>query len=149
LTGCDEGHHIFSDRDEEEQFMARKKQPNPASDAAHVKLPGAALHMAGEHPEVWEAFQHLGEKASRAGPLDARTRRLIHLALAIAAGSEGATHSHARRASPEGISPEELEHVAVLAITTVGWSQAMKGLTWVRDITRPRPGAPASEPLEP
>jgi alkylhydroperoxidase/carboxymuconolactone decarboxylase family protein YurZ len=79
--------------------MARKNQPNAASDAANVNLPGAALHMAGEHPEVWEAFQHLGEKASRAGPLDARTRRLIHLALAIAAGSEGATHSHARRAS--------------------------------------------------
>jgi 4-carboxymuconolactone decarboxylase len=98
---------------------------------------------------VWEAFQHLGEKASRAGPLDARTRRLIHLALAIAAGSEGATHSHARRASSEGISPEELEHVAVLAITTVGWSQAIKGLTWVRDITRARAGAAASEPLEP
>jgi 4-carboxymuconolactone decarboxylase len=130
-----------------EQFMGRKNQPNAASNAANVKLPGAALHMAGEHPEVWEAFQHLGEKASRAGPLDARTRRLIHLALAIAAGSEGATHSHARRAGSEGISPEELEHVAVLAVTT--WSQAIKGLTWVRDITRGRPGAPASEPLEP
>jgi len=149
LTGCIEGHHIFSDRDEKEQLMARKNQPNAASDAANVKLPGAALHMAGEHPEVWEAFQHLGEKASRAGPLDAHTRRLIHLALAIAASSEGATHSHARRASSEGISPEELEHVAVLAITTVGWSQAIKGLTWVRDITRARLGAPASEPLEP
>jgi len=131
-----------------EQFMARKHQPNAAG-AADVKLPGAALHMAREHPEVWEAFQHLGEEASRAGPLDARTRRLIHPALAIAASSEGATHSHARRASSEGISPEELEHVAVLAITTVGWSQAIKGLTWVRDITRARPGATASEPLEP
>jgi len=129
--------------------MARKDQPNAASDAANVKLPGAALHMVREHSEVWEAFQDLGEKASRAGPLDGRTRRLIHLALAIAAGSEGATHSHARRASSEGISPEELEHVAVLAITAVGWSQAIKGLTWVRDITCTQPGAPASEPLEP
>ena len=129
--------------------MARKNQPNAASDAANVKLPGAALHMAGEHPQVWEAFQHLGEKASRAGPLDARTRRLIHLALAIAAGSEGATHSHARRAGSEGIKPEELEHVAMLAITAVGWSRAMRGLSWVRDITRPGPGAPAREPLEP
>jgi alkylhydroperoxidase/carboxymuconolactone decarboxylase family protein YurZ len=43
-----------------------------------------------EHPQLWEAFQHLGEEASRAGPLDAHTRRLIHLALAVAAGSEGA-----------------------------------------------------------
>jgi hypothetical protein len=29
----------------------------------------------------------------------------------------------------------------------VGWSQAIKGLTWVRDVTR-APGAPANEPLE-
>ncbi len=123
--------------------MARKNQPN-----ANVQLPGAALHMAREHPKLWEAFQQLGEEASRAGPLDGRTRRLIHLALAIAASSEGATHSHARRASSEGITPEELEHVAVLAITTVGWSQAIKGLTWVRDVTRAQPGAPANELLE-
>jgi len=140
--------HLLSDGEELEQFMARKKRPDGASRTTNVKLPGAALHMAREHPEVWEAFQHLGEKASRAGPLDGRTRRLIHLALAIAAGSEGATHSHARRAGSEGISREELEHVAVLAITTVGWSQAMKGLAWVRDITRGRPGARTSEPLE-
>jgi alkylhydroperoxidase/carboxymuconolactone decarboxylase family protein YurZ len=149
LTGCNEGHHIFSDRDDRGQFMARKSPPTAASDAASVRLPGAALRMDREHTGVWEAFQNLGEKASRAGPLDERTRRLIHLALAIAVGSEGATHSHARRASSEGIKAEELEHVAVLAITAMGWSQAMRGLTWVRDITRARPGARASEPLEP
>jgi alkylhydroperoxidase/carboxymuconolactone decarboxylase family protein YurZ len=129
-----------------EQQMGRKHQPNARSKTASIKLPDAAMHMAREHPELWEAFQRLGEEASRAGPLDARTRRLIHLALAIAASSEGATHSHARRGSSEGIGPNELEHVAVLAITTVGWSQAMKGLTWVRDITRARADAAASEP---
>ena len=79
-----------------EQTMARKNKPN-----ADVQLPGAALYMAREHPKLWEAFQQLGEEASRAGPLDARTRRLIDLALAIGASSEGATHSHARRASSE------------------------------------------------
>jgi alkylhydroperoxidase/carboxymuconolactone decarboxylase family protein YurZ len=123
--------------------MARKDQPK-----IDAQLPGAALHMSREYPKVWEAFQQLGEEASRAGPLDARTRRLIHLALAIAASSEGATHSHARRAAAEGITPEELDHVAVLAITTVGWSQAIKGLTWVRDITRAGPGGQAGEMLE-
>jgi 4-carboxymuconolactone decarboxylase len=129
--------------------MARRKSPDAAKHVSQVRLPGAALHMAREHREVWEAFQSLGEKASRAGPLDARTRRLIHLALALAGGSEGATHSHARRARSEGITAEELEHVAILAITTIGWSQAIKGLTWVRDITRGRSGASAGEPLEP
>ncbi len=129
--------------------MARKNRPKSSSQIPSAKLPGAALQMSREHPELWEAFQHLGKEASRAGPLDARTRRLIHLALAIAAGSEGATHSHARRGTAEGISAEELEHIALLAITALGWSQAIKGLMWVRDITRARLVVKADEPLEP
>lgn len=115
------------------------QRPPTASDLPEVALPPAAGLVAREHPELWEAFQRLGEQASQAGPLEARTRRLVHLALAIAAGSEGATHSHSRRALAEGLQPHELEHVALLAITTIGWSQAVKGLTWVRDITQPTP----------
>lgn len=105
-------------------------------------LPAAAGLIAQEHPELWKAFQQLGEQASQAGPLDARCRRLVHLALAIAAGSEGATHSHARRALAEGLRPDEIEHVALLAITTMGWAQAVKGLTWVRDVTKAAAVAP-------
>jgi len=97
--------------------MTGKDRSNVESDTPNVKLPAAARHMTREHPELWEAFERLGEAASRAGPLEPRTRRLIHLALAIAADSEGATHSHVRRATAEGISSEELEHVAILAIT--------------------------------
>lgn len=123
--------------------MTRKSEPSAASDSPNVKLPGAALDIAHEHPDLWKAFQHLGEQASRAGPLDARTRRLIHLAFAMAAGSEGATHSHARRAASEGLSPQELDHVALLGITTMGWSQAIKGLTWVRDVTQAQPASAA------
>lgn len=122
--------------------MNAEDEPGEASDAPRVKLPGTAAQIARDHPELWKAFQQLGEQASQAGPLDARTRRLVHVALAVAAGSEGATHSHARRALAEGFTREELEHVALLAITTIGWSRAVKGLTWVRDITRPR-GKPA------
>jgi alkylhydroperoxidase/carboxymuconolactone decarboxylase family protein YurZ len=116
--------------------MTGKDRLNVDSDTVNVKLPAAARHMASEYPDLWEAFERLGEAASRAGPLEPRTRRLIHLALAIAADSEGATHSHVRRALAEGVSSEDLEHIAILAITTTGWSQAMKGLAWVRDITR-------------
>lgn len=101
-----------------------------------VPLPGQADLIAQQHPDLWAAFQRLGAEASRAGPLDARTRRLVHLALAVAAESEGATHSHARRGLAEKLTADELEHVALLAITTLGWSCAMKGLNWIRDITR-------------
>jgi alkylhydroperoxidase/carboxymuconolactone decarboxylase family protein YurZ len=108
-----------------------------ATETPEVPLPEAAGDVAREHPELWAAFQRLGEAASRAGPLDERTRRLVHLAYAIASDSHGATHSHARRALADGISAGELDHVALLAVTTLGWSGAIKGLTWVRDVTRP------------
>ena len=104
------------------------------TDAPKARLPDTASRIAREHPALWQAFQRLGAEASRAGPLDDRTRRLVHLAYAIAADSEGATHSHARRALSEGVSAEELDHVALLAVTTLGWSGAIKGLSWVRDV---------------
>lgn len=100
-------------------------------------LPDAAGRVAGEKPELWQALQRLGEAANQAGPLDARTRRLVNLALAIAADSEGATHSHTRRGLAEGLSADELHHVAYLAVTTLGWPHAIRGLTWIQDFTRP------------
>jgi len=110
------------------------------TDSPDVALPGAAGGVAHEQPEIWRAFQQLGAATAAAGPLDERTRRLVNLAIAIASGSEGATHSHARRALADGISPEELDHVAYLAITTLGWPQAIRGLSWVRDVTRKKRG---------
>ncbi len=99
-------------------------------------LPAVPASIADDHPALWKAYLGLGKAASDAGPLDERTRRLIHLALAIGQGSEGATHSHTRRALADGISADELEHIALLAVTTLGWPQAMRGLSWIRDMTR-------------
>lgn len=101
------------------------------------KLPprGAGV-LAERFPEVWEAYAGLGKAQAEAGPLDARTRRVLKLALAIGAGSEGATHSHARQALDEGLTPEELRQVAVLAITTLGFPAAIAGLTWIEDIVK-------------
>ena len=110
--------------------------PTDISDAPQVDLPGTAGTVAKEKPELWRAFQALGEATGKAGSLSEREQRLVNVALAIGAGSEGATHSHARRGSSEGLSANELEHVAFLAITTLGWPQAIRGLTWVRDVTR-------------
>ena len=100
------------------------------------ELPRAAGRVAQEHPQIWAAFDAMGEACGTAGPPDARTRRLVSLAFAIAADSEGATHSHARRALDEGLQPDDLHHVAYLAITTLGWPHAIRGLTWVQDVTR-------------
>jgi alkylhydroperoxidase/carboxymuconolactone decarboxylase family protein YurZ len=98
------------------------------------QLPSGASEIARAHPDVWAAYSALGKACAEAGPLDRRTTRLVKLALAVGALSEGAVHSHARRALADGLSPEELRHVALLAIPTLGLPQAVKGLTWIEDI---------------
>ena len=113
--------------------------PTKISDAPNVELPGMASEVAREKPELWRAFQALGAATGAAGPLSEREQRLVNLALALGGDSEGATHSHARRAIAQGLTADELDHVAFLAITTLGWPQAIRGLTWIRDITRGRP----------
>jgi alkylhydroperoxidase/carboxymuconolactone decarboxylase family protein YurZ len=85
-----------------------------------------------------KAYRALGDACADAGPLEERGERLVKLALAIGIGSEGAVHSHARRGLEEGLGAEELEHVALLAVTTIGFPKAMAGLSWIRDVTRKR-----------
>jgi alkylhydroperoxidase/carboxymuconolactone decarboxylase family protein YurZ len=108
-----------------------------AKSTSSTDLPSAAGRVAQEHPQMWAALEALGEACNEAGPLDARTRRLVNLAFAIAADSEGAAHSHTRRALEEGLSADQLHHVAYLAVTTLGWPHAIRGLTWVQDLTKP------------
>ena len=98
------------------------------------ELPAKAAAIARHHPQVWQAFQDLGKACSEAGPLDARTRRLIKLALAVGGKSEGAVHSHVRQALDEGLSGEELRHVVLLAAPTLGFPAAVAALTWIEDI---------------
>jgi 4-carboxymuconolactone decarboxylase len=99
-------------------------------------LPRAAQKIAEWHPEVYEAYEKLGEACGTVGPLDGKTRHLIKIATAIALRSEGATHSHVRRALRDGVSPEEIRHASLLVAPTAGFPQAVAGRTWIEDILR-------------
>jgi alkylhydroperoxidase/carboxymuconolactone decarboxylase family protein YurZ len=98
------------------------------------KMPGAAGALAEEHPDVWSAYAALGKATSEAGPLTEREKRLVKLALAVGAGSEGAVHSHTRRARSEGIEEAALQQVALLSIGPLGLPQAVAAKTWIEDI---------------
>ena len=99
-------------------------------------IPGAAGDLADQHPDVWDAYAALGKATAENGPLSARERRLVKLALAIGAGSEGAVHSHARRARDEGIEAAAVNQVALLAIGPLGFPRAVAAKTWIEDIAR-------------
>ena len=97
-------------------------------------LPSVVDAFAKKHPAVWEAYNRLGDAVSQSGPLDAKTQRLIKRAIAVGAGHQGAVHSHTRRGLKAGLTPEELSHVAMLAISTVGWPRAFAAHCWIQDI---------------
>ena len=99
------------------------------------KLPAAADDVASRHGNLWAAYKELGKAASTAGPLEGREKRLVKLGLAIAVGSEGAVHSHARRGLQEGLTADEIKHTALMAIPTIGFPRAMAALSWITDIT--------------
>jgi alkylhydroperoxidase/carboxymuconolactone decarboxylase family protein YurZ len=107
-------------------------------------LPAAAGEVAESWPEVWRAYAALGEACSKAGPVSGEAQRLVKLALAIGAFSQGGVHSHCRRALAEGVSPEALKQVALLAIPTLGFPRAVAALTWIEDVTDPEKRRPAS-----
>ncbi len=86
------------------------------------------------YPEIWRAFQELGEQCHRAGPLDTRTRRLVKIGIAAGAGSQGALHSAVRNALTDGISPDEIRHAILLSITTIGFPHGQAALSWAEDV---------------
>ena len=100
------------------------------------KLPSGAAKIAKEYPKIWAAYEQLGAACAEAGPFDARTIRLVKLAIAVASASEGAVHSHTRRALDEGLSGSELLQVAMLAIPSIGLAKAVAAMTWIEDILK-------------
>jgi len=99
-----------------------------------VKIPSVYVNMHKEHPALMRAYESLGEACTTAGPLDARTVSLIKLGISLAAGLEGAAHSHTRKALEAGCTRDELIHVALLLTPTVGFPVMMRGRKWVLDV---------------
>ena len=97
-------------------------------------LPDVYTDLRVAHPEVAEALDRLGELTSANGPLDDRTVRMVKLGIAAGAQAEGAVRSHARRALADGVSPDELRQVALLAITTRGFPAAVAVWGWIDEV---------------
>jgi 4-carboxymuconolactone decarboxylase len=97
-------------------------------------LPDVYLKFRGRYPQVAAALDALAETTDRAGPLDERTARLVKLGLAIGGLAEGSVRSNARKALAAGATPDEVRHVALLAITTCGFPAAIAGIGWVDEV---------------
>ncbi len=97
-------------------------------------IPAFFQEVSGRFPNVFKAYKDLGEAISGLKAMDNKTAELVKLGIAIGAGSEGAVHSHTRRAMAEGASEKEIAQCALMAITSIGWPGAMASLSWIDDI---------------
>lgn len=97
-------------------------------------LPDVYLDFKKRFPEVAQAYDALSLGCHRGGPLDEKTRRLIKLGIAIGMCSEGGVRSHARRALEIGVTPQEIRHAALLALTTAGFPTMIAAMKWINEV---------------
>jgi 4-carboxymuconolactone decarboxylase len=97
-------------------------------------LPNAYQSFQEKYPSIFQAYDQLGAAVHGQGPLEEKIRELVKLGIAIGVQSEGAVHSHTRKALAAGASPDEIRHVALLSLPTIGFPRMMAALTWVEDI---------------
>lgn len=100
---------------------------------AMARLPTAYENFKKAYPKIWQDYDRLGAAVHDSGPLDKKDRELLKLAMAIGARLEGAVHSHTRRALEAGATAEEIYHVVLLGLTTLGFPHTIAAMTWVQD----------------
>ncbi len=99
------------------------------------KIPSRLYNeLTNRYPEVLAAHENLGRTIRRAGPLDEKSLQLIQLAAAGATQSEGAVHSHTRRALQAGATEDEIYHALITLISTIGFPRVTAAISWARDI---------------
>ena len=81
-----------------------------------------------------EVLNKLGIAAKESGPLDEKTSQMVQLAASAAIRSEGAVHSHAKRAIEAGASEDEIYHSLILLTSTIGFPNVAAAISWVDDI---------------
>jgi 4-carboxymuconolactone decarboxylase len=99
-------------------------------------LPEQYVGIKKRFKKFYTAVDNLGKVTRNAGPIDVKTSHLIQLAAAAAIRSEGAVHSHTRRALKAGVKPEEIYHTIILLTSIIGFPTVSATLSWADDIIK-------------
>lgn len=98
------------------------------------KLPKLYRKFQKEHPEFFKAWDAVGSAVRAGGPIDAKTAHLLQLAASAAIRSEGAVHSHVRRALEAGATRAEIHQALMLIAPTIGFPNVIAALSWAEDV---------------
>ncbi|MCB2192136.1 MAG: carboxymuconolactone decarboxylase family protein [Deltaproteobacteria bacterium] len=99
-----------------------------------MSLPKPYTDFKEHFPELAQAFENMGVLCKQAGPLDARSARLVKVGVAVATGSRGGIKSQARKALGEGFTVDELRHAAVLALPSIGFAAIIAAIGWINEV---------------
>jgi alkylhydroperoxidase/carboxymuconolactone decarboxylase family protein YurZ len=102
--------------------MARKKEHN------------TYRSLKQQYPDYLDAVEALGATVRHAGPLEEKVIQLIQLGAAAAIHSEGAVHSHVRRAVEAGATAEEIRHTLISLTSTIGFPTVVAAVSWADDV---------------
>jgi AhpD family alkylhydroperoxidase len=97
-------------------------------------LPEHYVTLEEKYGSFMDAVNKLGEIVRYQGPIDSKHAQLIQLAAAVALRSEGAVHSHTRRALEAGATQDEIRHTVILLTSTLGFPIVSAALSWVQDV---------------
>ncbi len=97
-------------------------------------LPEKYKKFSTTYPKIFEIYQELGKKTRESGPLDRKTQDLTKLGIAVGNNSRGAVMSHTRKALESGSTKEEITHVILMALPTIGFPSMVAALGWVDEV---------------
>jgi len=101
---------------------------------AKEKMPKWYKALSKKYGKVMDAVEELGKVVRQEGPLDEKTAHLVQLAAATTLRSEGAVHSHVRRALNAGAKPDEVYHSIIILTSTIGFPTVSAALSWAADV---------------
>jgi 4-carboxymuconolactone decarboxylase len=99
-----------------------------------IKYPDHYRWLESKFGKAFEAHQKLGQELHDAGPIGKKNAHLIQLAAAASIRSEGAVHSHVRRALEAKAKPAEIYHSLVLLTSTIGFPAVSAALSWAKEV---------------
>jgi alkylhydroperoxidase/carboxymuconolactone decarboxylase family protein YurZ len=98
------------------------------------ELPKHYVNIRERFKEYGVVLGDLGRVVRETGPIDDKNSQLIQLAASAAIRSEGAVHSHARRAMELGASSDEVYQSLLLLTSTIGFPNVAAAISWVDDL---------------
>jgi len=95
--------------------------------------PGSFQDFLEQYPELERSHKEFSKLVSQFGPLEKKMRRLVRLGIAIGQQNGQQVRSSTRRGLEEGLSPEELRHAAILALSAAGVPAGVVACQWVEE----------------